>query len=110
MFVIMLFLNFVETVESLGLTIYDEPSECVTHKSLKVIQVQDNDAALVIENGLFSVDNLVMLLINDNGKSYYDGEKISIPRNMCARQVGIYKYVTTNHVNATVPAVRIMLR
>lgn len=110
MFVIILFLNFVGTVESLGLEIYEQPGECVTCKNLKVIQAKDDGTALAVEKDLFSVDNLVMLLINDNGKSYYDGEKILIPRNMCARQVGIYKYVTNNNVNATIPAVRIMLR
>jgi hypothetical protein len=87
----------------LGLTIFPEKRECITKKEIEVIQVLKANMALA-----WTVDyrdRIVVLLINYEGKSYYDAQKIKIPANKCARQIGTYKYTTQDKFEKTVPAV-----
>ena len=56
------------------------------------------------ETGKYT-DRLMVLLINYDGKSYYDDQKIKIPANKCARQIGTYQYHTKMGIDKTVPAV-----
>ena len=90
-----------------GLTIFDSPADCVTKSNLRVIQVQAPDKALAIKDGTY--DTLVVLLVNKTGKTYYDDERITIPKGKCAKQVGVFQYETKNHDWKTVPAVDIDL-
>ena len=48
---------------------------------------------------------IIVLLINYDGKSYYDEQKIKIPAGKCARQRGTYQYTTRNDMFKTVPVV-----
>ena len=51
---------------------------------------------------------LLVLLTNDNGEYYYDDQVIEVPKGMCMRQVGIYKYQTRMEIDKTVPIVKLM--
>ena len=49
-------------------------------------------------------DEIVVLLINYEGKTYYDDQKIDIS-DKCVRQIGTYQYSTRLDIKKTVPAV-----
>ena len=88
----------------LGLTIFPEKGECITIRGeMKVLQVVEPNMALAIASDYR--DGIVVLFINYDGKSYYDEQKIKVPANKCARQIGIYQYHAKNGMNKTVPAV-----
>jgi len=62
--------------------------------------------ALARTGGIFDIrEGIVILLINYEGKAYYDDQKIEIPANKCARQIGTYQYTTRDKFEKTVPAV-----
>ena len=88
-----------------GLVTFSEEGDCLTKQNLKVFQTIRPNVALV-EFGKFP-DETMALLINYNGKSYYDDEKINIPNGMCAKQFGTYKYENRMGIKKTVPAVSI---
>lgn len=87
----------------LGLTLFSEKGECVTKKAIEVFQVLKPNMALA-ETGNYP-DRIMLLLINYDNKSYYDDQKIKIPANKCARQIGTYQYTTKIGMEKTVPAV-----
>lgn len=89
-----------------GMTMLEQPGECMSTNSFSVTQVIDENAALARETDLFS--DLLVLLVNDEGILYYDNQIISIPEGKCARQVGVYKYTTHSGIEKTVPIVKIM--
>lgn len=89
-----------------GMTLLEQPGECISTNSFSVTQVIDENSALAREVDLFS--DLSVLLINDEGILYYDNQIISIPEGKCARQVGVYKYTTHSGIEKTVPIVKIM--
>ena len=89
-----------------GMTMLEQPGECMSTNSFSVTQVIDENAALARETDLFS--DLLVLLVNDEGFLYYDNQVISIPEGKCARQVGVYKYTTHSGIEKTVPIVKIM--
>ncbi len=89
-----------------GMTMLEQPGECMSTNSFSVTQVIDENAALAREIDLFS--DLLVLLVNDEGILYYDNQVISIPEGKCARQVGVYKYTTHSGIEKTVPIVKIM--
>ena len=89
-----------------GMTMLEQPGECMSTNSFSVTQVIDENAALARETDLFS--DLLVLLVNDEGILYYDNQVISIPEGKCARQVGVYKYTTHSGIEKTVPIVKIM--
>ena len=49
-------------------------------------------------------NDVVVLLINYDNKTYYDDQKIDIS-NKCARQIGTYQYTTKSEFEKTVPAI-----
>ena len=89
-----------------GMTMLEQPGECMSTNSFSVTQVIDENAALARETDLFS--DLLVLLVNDEGILYYDNQIINIPEGKCARQVGVYKYTTHSGIEKTVPIVKIM--
>ena len=88
-----------------GLTIFPEKGECVpTGGGLEVLQVvKPNMALSYTDQGYDS--RILVLLINYDGKSYYDDQKIKIPTGKCARQIGTYQYKTNMRIDKTVTAV-----
>ena len=94
-----------------GLTWFEEPGEVVDVKSYRVFQVIGDDAALV-EGQTYENREIytgaVYLLINEEGKYYYDEEIIRVPDGKVVRQVGIYKYPTKSDFIKTVQIIEIM--
>jgi hypothetical protein len=88
----------------LGLTVFPEKGDCITTAgAIEVFQVLKPNMSLA-STGEFP-DGITVLLINYEGKSYYDDQKIDIPVNKCARQIGIFQYANKSGVDKTVPAV-----
>jgi hypothetical protein len=89
-----------------GLTVFPEKGECIKTKGqIEVFQVLKPNMALANTGDLLGVDGIVVLLVNYDGKSYYDDQKIKIPAGKCARQIGTYQYTAKNEVVKTVPVV-----
>ena len=88
----------------IGLTIFPEKGECITKNKIEVFQVLKPNMALATTGKMY--DGIVVLLINYEDKAYYDEQKIQIPANKCARQIGTYQYTTKLHeFKKTVPVV-----
>lgn len=98
---------FVQSDELQGLTYLPEGSgECITTKNLKVSEVIAPNVAIA-EFGYMNefgdvFNGTKVLLLNDEGKEYYDKELIKMPKNKCAKRVGTYQ-----HFDETIPAVEI---
>lgn len=99
-----------------GVTLFDQPGECLNAKAFEVIQVVDNNHALahelewneILESYVPTASGLLVLVTNDNGEYYYDDQIIEVPDGMCMRQVGIYRYQTISDMEKTVPIVKLM--
>ena len=88
-----------------GLTIFPEKGECIpTASEIEVLQVVKPNMALAYTDQHID-KRILVLLINYDGKSYYDDQKIKIPAGKCARQIGTYQYTTNMDFDKTVPAV-----
>jgi len=109
----------------LGLTLFSEKGECITTTSksksseIEIFQVIAPDMALgyikyysdkklyggEIYRDYDRLNDVVVLLINNDGKTYYDDQKIDVS-NKCVRQIGTYQYTTRqDKFEKTVPAV-----
>lgn len=100
-----------ETEESRdGLKLFDEPGDIMEERSFEVFQVIAENAALVLgKGGGYSVyRGPIYLIVNHDGKYYYDDEKINTPKGKVVRQIGIYQYPTKNDIVKTVPIIEIM--
>lgn len=96
-----------------GIVLFDEPGEILSTQPFEVFQVLDHGAALAreIDKSYASwnaTTELMVLLINDEGKYYYDDQIIEIPEGKCLRQIGVYKYMTKAEFEKTVPIAKIM--
>lgn len=88
---------------------FDKPRNTVPGKTFKVFQVFSDGSAL--SSGDDSSGNnlgLDVLFLGDESTSYYDDQKIEIPKGKVARQIGNYSYTTNMGVERTVPIVEIM--
>lgn len=89
-----------------GLTLFSEKGEYIpTSGEIEVMQVLAPNVALTWTGDVFYSDRILVLLVNNDGKSYYDEQKIKIPSGKCVRQIGTYKYTANNEMVKTVPAV-----
>jgi hypothetical protein len=108
----------------IGFTVFPQKGECVktTSKSksteIDILQVVEPNMALgnvkyyterkLYDNEIYhdyDIENEVMvLLINYDGKTFYDDQKIDVSKK-CMRQIGSYKYTTNMGLEKTVPAV-----
>lgn len=89
-----------------GLTLFSEKGECITTSGeIEVMQVLAPNVALARTGEVYYSDRILVLLINYEDKFYYDEQKIKIPSGKCVRQIGTYRYTTTNKMVKTVPAV-----
>ena len=98
-----------EPANSDGISRFEEPGDVMETRSVEVFQVIANDAALVKcadKDGFYF--GPICLIVNSEGKYYYDDQKIKIPKDKVARQVGIYRYPTKNETLKTVPIIEIM--
>ncbi len=93
-----------------GATFFEQPNREIRATSFKVLQVIQDDAALVhCKNGTRGsyYDSPLYLLVNSSGHYYYDEEVIQVPSERKVVQVGIYKYNAKSGIEKTVPIVRI---
>ena len=102
-----LFAVIVSNSSNNGITMFDQPGDCVGKVSAEVFQVVAPDAALVNEvdkkYGVETYTGKTMLITNREGKTYYDDQIIKAPK--CFRQIGIFKYQSRNGNDNTVPVV-----
>lgn len=87
-----------------GLTLLEQDRKCIVkNNSFVVIQFLKKGNALVkLKDDAFNV-----FLIIDEDKLFYEGEEIKIQQGKCARQIGIYEYMTIDKRQKTVAAVKI---
>ena len=78
----------------------------MTGGELEVFQVLKPNMALAYTDQHFE-RRILVLLINYDGKSYYDDQEIKISAGKCASQIGTNQCTTTNDFDKTVPAVAI---
>ena len=108
--------NVVETEvqqqEDDGVKLFEEPGDIMEGNSFKVFQVIATDGALVKgKSGRSDLYyGMVYLLINREGKSYYDDEIVNVPKGKVVRQMGIYHYPTRDGFEKTVPIIEIVDR
>lgn len=93
-------------VEDDGITMFEQPGDIINETGFEVIQALEQGAALAksSKKGRWTV----YLLVNDEGKYYYDDEKVKVPSGKVARHVGIYQYEANNGWPKTVPIVKFM--
>ncbi|MDE5987679.1 MAG: hypothetical protein K2H16_10485 [Prevotella sp.] len=100
---------------SSDVTLFEQEGNTVSTNSFKVFQVIGSEGALAMETrplGIGSEDlsvstNLVVFFLNKDGVSYYDDQIIKVPAGKCVKQIGIYKYLTKDEREKTVPIVDI---
>ena len=89
---------------------FDEPADVIESQSFEVLQALSGGAALVRAddegNGYYL--GVKCLLMNDEGKDYYDDQIVKVPAGKVARQIGIYRYKNYMGLEKTVPIVKIM--
>jgi hypothetical protein len=108
----------------IGLTVFPQKEDCLKNTSksksteVDIFQVLEPNMALgniknFTDKKLYGGDNyrdydigsdVVVLLINYDGKTYYDDQKMDVS-NKCLRQIGTYRYATKLGIQKTVPAV-----
>lgn len=89
-----------------GITMFEQPGECIGSERLNIIQALDG-GALAMEYSYGIPVGPVVFLLNKDDNGYYDDQVVDIPKGQCARQVGIYKYISKEGVDKTVPVVKI---
>lgn len=94
-----------------GLTIFEEEGKCTSARQIKIMQTLEPNMALAHAktqpNAIYDENEILVLLLGDENASYYDDQKINIPKGMCAKQVGTYQYESRELGMKTVPAVTI---
>ena len=108
----------------IGLTVFPQKGKCIktTSKSksieIDIFQVVEPNMALAniknhTDKKIYGDDNyrdydinnnVVVLLINYDGKTYYDSQKIDVTKK-CLRQIGAFQYTAKIGMEKTVPAV-----
>ena len=88
---------------------FEKPRGVVPGKVFEVMQVLPDGSALATVDD-FESDNTgtVVLFVGDESTSYYDSQKINVPKGKVVKQVGTYSYVARNDIYKTVPVVEIM--
>lgn len=88
---------------------FEKPRGIVPGKVFEVMQVLPDGSALAMVDDTRS-DNwgTVVYFAGDESTSYYDSQKINVPKGKVVKQVGTYSYMTQNEMYKTVPVVEIM--
>ena len=91
------------------IVMFDSPRNAIPGKSFKVVQVlPDGNALARIDNVYDDNFGIVVLFLGDENTSYYDDQKIEIPKGKVAKQIGNYSYMSRMKIEKTVPVVKIM--
>lgn len=97
------------SAEKEDIVMFDSPRNAVPGKSFKVVQVlPDGNALASVDNVYDDNFGVVVLFLGDESTSYYDDQKIEIPKGKVAKQIGNYSYMTRMKIEKTVPVVKIM--
>lgn len=114
MFVITAVFAFIQNTQAVlpsGLTVFEQPGSCINSKQIKIFQTLEQNMALAHAltkpNEIFDENRTLVLILGDENTHYYDDQKIDIPKGLCAKQIGTYKYKTKEDLYKTVPAVEI---
>lgn len=80
-----------------GITLFDKPGECVSRRNFEVQKVLESGDAIANEvtdsyNGYVVTSNLEVLILAQEGRSFYDKQIVKAPKGTCARQIGNYRY------------------
>lgn len=88
---------------------FEKPRGIVPGKVFEVMQVLPDGSALATVDD-FDSGNMgtIVLFVGDENTSYYDSQKINVPKGKVVRQVGTYSYMARNKMYKTVPVVEIM--
>lgn len=88
---------------------FEKPRGIVPGKVFEVMQVLPDGSALATVDDMES-DNFgtIVLFVGDESTSYYDSQKINVPKGKVIKQVGTYSYLARNEMYKTVPVVEIM--
>ena len=98
-----------------SITMFEDIGDCVSSNNFKVLQVLDGGALALelIDTGIDKLDipsGLVVFFKDEKGSLYYDGKVIKMPKGTCAKQIGIYRYLTEENTEKVVPVVQITKR
>lgn len=97
------------SAEKEDIVMFDSPRNAVPGKSFKVVQVlPDGNALANVDNVYDDNFGVVVLFLGDESTSYYDDQKIEIPKGKVAKQIGNYSYMSRMNIEKTVPVVKIM--
>ena len=97
------------SAEKEDIVMFDSPRNAVPGKSFKVVQVlPDGNALANVDNVYDDNFGVVVLFLGDESTSYYDDQKIEIPKGKVAKQIGNYSYMSRMKIEKTVPVVKIM--
>lgn len=97
------------SAEKEDIVMFDSPRNAVPGKSFKVVQVlPDGNALASVDNVYDDNFGIVVLFLGDESTSYYDNQKIEIPKGKVAKQIGNYSYMSRMKIEKTVPVVKIM--
>ena len=86
-----------------GVNMFNEPGECLAKGSVEIFQVIEPTAALATTKGDHGYNGILVLLVNDENKAYYDEQIVKAAK--CFRQIGTYQYETKGEFLKTVPVV-----
>lgn len=86
-----------------GVTMFEHKGDCISTENFQVFQTLGNQALASARDNPFlgTYDGMTALFISD--KPFYDEQIISVPKDKCVRQVGIYNYETQMGKRKTVP-------
>ena len=92
-----------------GITLFENEGESIGSESrYKVIQVVDGGAlAIEIFDEIWMPTELAVLLLDESGNGFYDNQIITVPKDQCLRQLGLYRYINKDNIPKTVPVVAI---
>ena len=87
----------VSAKNSFGKTLFDKPRDCVSRKNFEVQKVLESGDAIALEiretfAGYIYTSDLEVLILAQEGSSFYNKQIVKAPRGKCARQIGTYKY------------------
>ena len=90
------------SAEKEDIVMFDSPRNAVPGKSFKVVQVlPDGNALARIDNVYDDNFGIVVLFLGDESTSYYDDQKIEIPKGKVAKQIGNYSYMSRMNIEKT---------
>lgn len=94
-----------------GKTLFEKPGDCVSKKNFEIQKVLESGDAIALEimesnSGYVFTSDLEVMLLAQDGKTFYNNQVVKVPQGKCARQIGSYKYQQYGHTKV-IPIVEI---